>query len=140
MLLISCGLPWLVSVPSLSRMICGCCAVGGGASGGGGGELANEVDAVGERNLLASARASRRDGRARVAGGVEGAAGHGDSGDSRVGGAKLGDSLVVKSVEVGKLRDGEVVRARRSGHKATVDGGGGVAWRVGVGGVRRAGR
>ncbi len=22
----SCGLPWLVSVPSLSRMICGCCA------------------------------------------------------------------------------------------------------------------
>ena len=25
MLLISCGLPWEVSVPSLSRMICGCC-------------------------------------------------------------------------------------------------------------------
>ena len=25
MLLISCALPWLVSVPSLSRMICGCC-------------------------------------------------------------------------------------------------------------------
>jgi hypothetical protein len=29
MLLISCGLPWLVSVPSLSRMICGCCRAGG---------------------------------------------------------------------------------------------------------------
>ncbi len=26
MLLISCGLPWLVSVPSRSKMICGCCA------------------------------------------------------------------------------------------------------------------
>lgn len=26
MLLISCALPWLVSVPSRSRMICGCCA------------------------------------------------------------------------------------------------------------------
>jgi len=25
MLLMSCALPWLVSVPSLSRMICGCC-------------------------------------------------------------------------------------------------------------------
>jgi hypothetical protein len=30
MLLISCGLPWLVSVPSLSRMICGCCGERGG--------------------------------------------------------------------------------------------------------------
>jgi hypothetical protein len=26
MLLISCGLPWLVSVPSLRRMIWGCCS------------------------------------------------------------------------------------------------------------------
>ncbi len=27
MLLISCGLPWLVSVPSRNRIICGCCTI-----------------------------------------------------------------------------------------------------------------
>ena len=34
MLLISCALPWLVSVPSLSRMIWGCCVVVVRAGGG----------------------------------------------------------------------------------------------------------
>ena len=48
--------------------------------------------------------------------------------------------MVVESVEVGKLRDCEVVRAWRGRRGAGVGGSGGVDRRVGVSGVRRGGR
>lgn len=57
MLEMSCGLPWLVSVPSLSRMICGCCAEGGTAA---------EVGACSSRAMPACGRQARGGGGGKV--------------------------------------------------------------------------
>ena len=95
---------------------------GSGKVNDGGDGSASLAGTVGERDLLSDAGMARRDGCAWVASGVEGATCHDEGGDSRVGGAQLGAGLVVKSVGVGELSDGETARSWRCGGVAE-DGG-----------------